>query len=149
MRNIRIILLLIIIALCGLAAYYWQNPLTPKLSINGHVFTYELAVTPQEHAQGLSGHKPLAETEGMLFVFDHKEQFKFWMKDMTFPLDIIWIDDKKIIDISKNVPQPTNGQTQLPMYTPKNAANRVFEINAGLADKLGIKEGDTVEYLRK
>jgi len=148
-RNKLFISLGILIVLgTALAIYYLRYPLVPKLSINSHVFTYELAVTPMEVTKGLSGHAPLAENEGMLFVFDHKEQFHFWMKDMLFPLDMIWIDDTKIVDISKNVPMPIQGQ-QLPLYTPKVVVNKVFEVNAGTADRLGFKEGDTVIFLRR
>ena len=132
----------------GLIFFYSRYPLTPKLSINGHTFTYEIAITPAQLSKGLGGHTPLAADHGMLFVFDRKEQFQFWMKDMTFPLDMIWIDDTKVVDISKNVPVPVTGQ-QLPIFSPKAPVNRVFEVNAGTADKLGLKEGDTVEYLRK
>jgi len=142
------ILLISCITFLVLLIYYVKNPLTPKLSIEGNVFTYELAITPQEHEHGLSGRDPLPQNHGMLFVFDHKEQVSFWMKEMKFSLDMIWIDDNKIVDISKNVPAPIEGQ-RLPIYSPKKPVNRVFKVNAGTADKLGLKEGDTVTYLRK
>jgi uncharacterized membrane protein (UPF0127 family) len=143
------------IIICGvllLAAvmivYYVRNPLEPRLAINSHVITYETAITSQQITHGLSDRDPLPENHGMLFIFDHKEQYSFWMKDMKFPLDMIWIDDKVIVDISKNVPVPVVGQN-LPIYTPKRQVNRVLEVNAGTADRLGIKVDDTIEFLRK
>lgn len=128
--------------------YYYLNPLVPKLSINKHVITYELALTPAEITQGLSGREKLPEDHGMLFVFNHKEQYTFWMKEMKFPLDMLWIEDNTVIDISKNVPIPVPGQN-LPLYSPKRPANRVLEVDAGTADRLGIREGDVVTYLKK
>ena len=147
-KPINTILVLSCLTILFLLLYYFKNPLTPKLSIEGKIFTYDLAITPQEHERGLSGRDPLPENHGMLFVFEHKEQFAFWMKEMKFSLDMIWIDDNKIVDISKNVPIPTAGQ-RLPIYSPKQVVNRVFEVNAGTADRLGLKEGDSVTYLRK
>jgi hypothetical protein len=73
------------------ALYYLRNPLIPKLSINNHVFTYETAITPEELMRGLSGRDPLPENHGMLFIYDHKEQYKFWMNEMKFPLDLSFI----------------------------------------------------------
>lgn len=145
-KTTGVILVAVILGL--LAIYYKLHPLVPKLSINNHIFTYEIALTPQEVMKGLGDRDPLEENHGMLFVYDHKEQFQFWMKGMKFPLDMIWIDDNTVIDISKNVPVGIPGE-QLPLYAPKQPVNRVFEVNAGTADKLGIKEGDRVEYLRK
>jgi uncharacterized membrane protein (UPF0127 family) len=128
--------------------YYIKNPLMPKLSINNHVFTYEIAITPQEQMKGLSGRDLLPDNHGMLFVYNRKEQYAFWMNQMKFPIDIIWIDDTKVVDITKNVPTPAPGD-QLPTYAPKRPVNRVFEVAAGTADRFGIKEGDEVTYLRK
>ena len=66
---------------------------------------------------------------------------------MNFPIDIIWIDEKTIVDISKNVPTPIiSSLFDLPKYSPKRPVNIVFEVVAGTTDKLNIKEGDTVEF---
>jgi len=138
----------IIIIAAIVALYYWKNPLVPKLEINKTTFTYELAITPEQLTQGLSGRDPLPSLHGMLFVFDHEEQFKFWMKEMKFPLDLIWIDNKTVVDITKNAPIPVPGQN-LPLYSPKKAVNRVLEVTAGTADQYNIKEGDSVNYLKR
>lgn len=143
----KYILLAIILLIVVVGVFYWKRPLVPKLSINNHIFTYDLAITPEQLSQGLSGRDPLTDSHGMLFVFDHKEKFTFWMKDMKFPLDFIWIDDRKVVDITLNVPTPVEGQ-QLPVYSPKLPVNRVFEVTAGTVARYGIKEGDTVTYLK-
>jgi uncharacterized membrane protein (UPF0127 family) len=68
------------------------------------------------------------------------------MKDMKFPLDMIWIYQDTIIDISQNVPVPTAGQNilTLPQFQPKSPVDKVLEIDAGLSAKYGFKIGDKV-----
>ena len=148
--NKKIILAAIGIGILVFAAtvyYYSKNPLGLKLQIRNQVFQVDVAVSPEEHVKGLSGRTSMAENKGMLFIFDTKQQYSFWMKEMNFPLDMVWIDDKTIVDISKNV--PVEKGYPLPTYTPQKPVNRVLEINAGLADKYGFQIGDTVNYLKR
>ena len=98
----------------------------------------ELAVTPAERNQGLSGHPPLADNEGMLFVFENEAKWTFWMKEMLFPLDMLWIDAGcTVVDITENAPKPEPGQTlgDLPRFFPKTLAQYVLEVNAGTAGR--------------
>lgn len=136
------------IVLFGTALYYYFNPLTPKLQIRNQTFTLEYAVTDREKQQGLSGRDPLPDNHGMIFVYRDKQQYPFWMIDMKFALDFIWIDDTKIVDITENVPAPLPGQ-QPETVSPKQPVNRILEVNAGTVERLGIQIGDTVTYLRK
>ena len=80
----------------------------------------------------------------MLFLYDTPDYYQFWMKGMAFPLDIIFIRDSTIVTIARNVPPPI-GDSELPRYGPDEPADKVLEINAGLCDKYGIQEGDTVD----
>ena len=85
----------------------------------------------------------------MLFIFESEVRLVFWMKDMHFPLDMVWIDGQcTVIDITRNAPPPEPGQTlsDLPRYSPSKPARHVLEINAGEADAIGIKPGDMVQY---
>jgi len=69
-----------------------------SLKINEIDLYVELADTPEKRAQGLSGKKELNHDRGILFVFDKSDAYSFWMKDMNFPIDIIWLDEaKKVI----------------------------------------------------
>lgn len=126
--------------------YYWAHPLVTQLEIRGHRFTVELAVTPKEQQKGLGFRDSLDTDTGMFFVYQTAQTYGFWMKGMRFPIDIIWIRDQNIVDISKNVPVAT--ESSLPTYSPKVPANKVLEVNAGIAEKLGIQVGDTVKILR-
>ena len=103
----------------------------------------EVADTKESLIQGLSGRKSLEENSGMYFVLGEKKIATFWMRDMTFPLDIIWIEDGKIVEINENAPVPTNDIT--PTYTSTQPVTHVLEVNAGFASKHNIELGSTVE----
>lgn len=107
----------------------------------------EVADDEEERRKGLGGRTSLGENEGMLFVFPATtSNLVFWMKDMKFPLDIIWINTNKIVKIDKDVkPEPGISDNDLKRYYPENPANFVLEVNGGFADKKGIKVGDSVE----
>ena len=105
----------------------------------------EVVNTPETRATGLSKHSSLEADRGMLFVFDSKDvKPEFWMKDMTFAIDIIWINDNKIVEISANVLPPTSGNTKLVRYLPKTVVDYVLELKTGEAERRGLKVGDEV-----
>jgi uncharacterized protein len=81
----------------------------------------------------------------MLFVFDKADYYSFWMKNMKFPIDIIFIRGDKIVSISKNAVAPKSADASLPIYKPEAPVDKVLEINSGLSDKHNIKKGDKVE----
>lgn len=112
-----------------------------QVVIDGIYIDVEIADTPAEQEQGLSGRQNLAENTGMLFVFDHPSLYSFWMKDMNFPLDFIWIDQSwKIIDITKNVSPDTYPQT----FQPQQPAQYIIELNANWTTSHNIKIGDKI-----
>ena len=115
-----------------------------QIKINDKVIWAEIVDTPELREKGLSGRKNLDTDEGLLFIFEEKEIYPFWMKDMNFPLDMIWIEDDKIIDISKNVPMP-EADKSLPLFQPQSAVNKVLEVNAGYCDANNVKIGDIIE----
>lgn len=121
-----------------------NNPTrTQEMKIGGQTIKYELADTPEKTRLGLSFRENIAENWGMLFVFPQKSMRTFWMHEMRIPLDMIWITEEKIVQIDKNVPIKTNGA-----WTMVNSGfpiDKVLEMKAGEADRLGIKEGDRVE----
>lgn len=128
--------------------YYRTHPLTSKVRIRGRVIDVDVAVGMFEQARGLGGRKTMASNRGMLFIYDHKEQYNFWMMGMKFPLDFIWIDGKRVADLTLDVPPPKAFTTPA-MVKPKVPVDKILEVNAGVVDRLGIKIGDTVEFLDK
>ncbi|HUD44146.1 MAG TPA: DUF192 domain-containing protein [Patescibacteria group bacterium] len=121
-------------------------PKSKTVTIDKKTFTVEVEQTEAAREQGLSGRSGLTVNQGMLFLFDHPDRYSFWMKDMKFPIDIIFINNNKVIDIFPNVPIPTAGSTlsTLPIYTPDSPANEVLEVAAGQAKINNFKNGDTV-----
>ena len=120
------------------------------VSIGGADFPVELALTSDEQIQGLSGRPVLKENTGMLFVYERQSKYSFWMPDMRFPLDIVWIGaDCTVADVTLNAlpPEPGQANQDLPLYSPKSPAQYVLEVYAGEADEKGIKEGVGVEFL--
>jgi uncharacterized membrane protein (UPF0127 family) len=122
--------------------YYLRHPLGVKVQIGDHVFSVDVAVTTPEKELGLGNRDSLEPNRGMLFVYDHKERFSYWMKNMRFPIDILWIADDTIVDMTKNIPVDT--VLPLKIYSPNVPVNRVLELNAGICDQYSIRVGDTV-----
>lgn len=125
--------------------YYNRNPLSAKIKIGTRQYLIELAVTPAEKAKGLSFRSSLPADHGMLFLYDHKEQYSFWMNGMRFPLDFIWIDGNTIVDITENVPVPL--VVNIPIIKPSKQVDKILEVNAGIIARDGIKIGDSVKFL--
>lgn len=114
-----------------------------EVQINGKKFSAEVAATPEKKALGLSGRQELCSGCAMLFIFEKPGKFSFWMKDMLFNLDIIWILGDEIIDIDKNVSRK-RGSAEI--VRPPAFIDKVLEINAGESDRLNLKVGDRVEF---
>lgn len=112
--------------------------------IDNHTYTLLIANDDKSRQIGLSNRKSLDENTGMLFIFPKKGIYSFWMKDTQIPLDMIWIDDNKIVYIAKKVPPQAGNKGNLPIYTPTQQANYVLEINGGQSDKNKFKTGDKV-----
>ena len=101
--------------------------------ISGKCFHVTLAATPEARQKGLMGAQSLAKGTGMLFVFPEEGNYSFWMKDMKFPLDIVWISGEgKIVYISSYT-QPCEPLQPCPSITPPAYARYVLEVNAGEA----------------
>ncbi len=121
------------------------NKNTPSVIINNKTFSVDVAKTDEEKTKGLSVYNKLPLEKGMIFVFDTKGYYVFWMKDMKFPIDIIYIRKNKIVDIFKNVAPPKSQNETLPIIRSSESADMVLEINAGLSEKYNFKIGDSVK----
>lgn len=116
---------------------------TGEVEINGKNFKVEVVKKGWEMERGLSGRTGLKDGAGMLFVFSKADFQIFWMKDMKFSIDIIWINEGKIVDIKERAAVPVTQYIE--SYRPSERAKYVLEINAGLAEKYGFKMGDEVK----
>ncbi len=115
------------------------------LRIGETVINTILADTPAKRTQGLSGMDSIASLEGMLFIFDTPAAYGFWMKDMKFPIDIIWIDKNlKISDIVTDI-EP---ESYPKIFNPRSDSLYVLEVNAGFVASRSIKIGDQVTFIK-
>lgn len=109
----------------------------------------EVANTPAERVPGLGGRDRLPRDAGMLFVHVDERQRTFWMRDMRFALDFVWISaDRRVVELTQDVPSPTPGtpDSDLPTYRPAVPVQYVLEVNAGIAAEAGIEVGDAVSF---
>lgn len=110
--------------------------------VNGPTIAVEIADDAAEQAQGLAGQVPLDDEHGMLFVWPNREARTFWMKDMTFAIDIIWITDGEVIGIESGVEPPIDDNDILKTYLPPAQVNMVLEVAAGFSLRHNLKIGD-------
>lgn len=102
-----------------------------------------IAKNPTTRQEGLSGYKSLDADQGMLFIFPTPVDVGFWMKDMNFPIDIVWMNkDRKILGITKNVGPETYPKT----FPSPNKVQFVLELNAGGAEKFGLVKGGYLSF---
>ncbi len=106
--------------------------------------TIEIADTESARVEGLSGRSALSENAGMLFVFDVADYHTFWMKDMQFPIDIIWIRDGLVVGVSENL--MPEGPNPTAIYAPPKPVDSVLEVFAGFVEEHGIRAGDAVTF---
>lgn len=114
-----------------------------SLTIGQKELQVAYANTPELQEQGLSNTAPLTDKQGMLFMFPTETTPSFWMKDMDYALDIIWINaDKKVIDITPNLDPKTFPKS----FTPTSPAQFVLEVGAGFAEKNSITIGTKIDF---
>jgi len=123
-----------------------QKPLAiQRLEINEKSLTAEVVSKPFDLYRGLSQRASLCQTCGMLFLFPDSAPRTFVMRDMNFPLDIIFIEDDQIVNIAANL--PPEGHEVKNYYQSGLPANRVLELNGGHCALWGIKVGDKIKFI--
>jgi len=111
-------------------------------SLPRQAMTLVVASTSAEQELGLGNRASLASTSGMLFVFDTPGNYGFWMKNMEFPIDIIWLDQNyKIIHIEHSL----SPSTYPSVFLPGSPAKYVIEVNAGFSDANSLSVGQTLQ----
>ncbi|MCD8507977.1 MAG: DUF192 domain-containing protein [Candidatus Pacebacteria bacterium] len=125
--------------------YRSLSELTQKIiEVDGDQFTVFASDTPELRQLGLSHVERLGAREGMIFVFDEPGTYGFWMKDMFFDLDIIWLDaDGRIVHIYENI----TPETYPTVFRPLIPALYVLEFPAGWVREYGLAAGDVISIL--
>jgi len=136
--------LALLACLAGAAAAAEVNPPLPRAAVvvAGRArVSAEVARTDRERQLGLSNRRSLGDGEGMLFLFGGVGPASIWMKDMRFPLDILWIRGGRIVMIKERA-QPLRPEGPPEIFTAE--ADSVLEVPAGFAAAKGISLGDAV-----
>jgi uncharacterized membrane protein (UPF0127 family) len=147
-------IVLIAIAI-GLACWWYFamfarscNPPLPRqtITVGSTTIDVEMATTMAEQACGLSGRTGLGDGQGMLFPFGSGSTQNFWMKDMKFALDMVWISQGKVAGFTENIPPPASGTQlwQLKIYSSPPNVDTVLEVPSGTVARDNIQVGDSV-----
>ncbi len=132
------------IILFSISLFAYANTDAKKVCIKQVCVEAEIADSAPKQAKGLMHREGLSDKEGMLFIFDKEDIYTFWMKNMQFALDIIWINqNKEIVDINTNV-LPCGASCE--NIIPREEAKYVLEVCAGFVERNQIKIGDKVSF---
>lgn len=139
------IALLVALAVFG-AIRIRRSPALSTVTLAGKKIYVEVAKTAAQREKGLSDRQTLCPDCGMLFIFETPDFYSFWMKRMYFDIDMIWINDHKVVDITHRAKKPSPEEFDAPkiIYSPKAAVDKVLEVNAGWCEKNGVKIGDEI-----
>lgn len=141
---IAVVLVLLLIGSAALYALWPQLQPHTTVHIGDGVFLTRVAKTDAEREKGLSGTGELRSDQAMLLVFDRDDKWSIWMKDMKYPIDIIWLDkDKKVVYIVKNAPPESYPYEK---FAPKQEARYVLEVPAGTTAKKSINIGTEAHF---
>jgi len=119
----------------------------PGVELKGRHFGIEIAETEASRERGLMFRDSMPADHGMLFLFDDQAVRTFWMKNTYIPLDILYFDQNyKLVSVQQRVP-PCRSEP-CAVYPSEGPAQYVLELNAGIADKLGVRPGDALTVRR-
>lgn len=140
------VLVAFVLLLVGVAAVYVLWPqLQPHatLRLGDGIFTAKIANTDAERAQGLSNTDQLPANQAMIFIFDKDDKWPMWMKDMSYPIDILWLNkDKQVVYIVKNA----SPDSYPDKFVPSSDARYVIELPAGTVDSKAIRTNDSAVF---
>ncbi|MHB1086162.1 MAG: DUF192 domain-containing protein [Minisyncoccota bacterium] len=140
MRHI-VVFLAVAAILAALLAFFPPSQ-DPRVIVGDTAVKILLADTPQKRTQGLSNRESLAEDEGMLFVFPEEGIYGFWMKDMRFSIDILWLNSAGEV---VHIVEDASPESYPASFTPEKAAQYVLELPAGFVRAHGVTLGSLVE----
>lgn len=146
-RSHVVFLIIFIIAVAGVNLWQrWYIP-TAVLELKGTKLDVMVAKTPAQQYRGLGKRDSLDPYDGMLFLFWESAEYAIVMRDMEFPIDIVWLDQGVVVDIAPNVQTEQGADETFTRYYPRKQANMVLELSAGWAEAHGLKIGDTMKVV--
>ena len=153
-KNKNLIAIILVIAL-GIFFFYVthftvKKPGSVEIQVASSTIYAQVANTENKRSLGLSYTPKIDENAGMLFIFPDMQARNFWMRDMYFDLDIIWLDEnKQVVGFFENVPKESynhNHPEQSKIYHSPDNTKYVLEVNDGTMQRLKIKVGDKLDF---
>lgn len=141
LKKSHLILLGILVASAVLLRLWQFHYSNTTIILKGQELQVLLAKTPKQWYRGLGKRESLGKMNGMLFLFPFHEKHGIVMRDMQFPLDIIWLSGGVIVDMAPNVPVEPQDRP----YLPRMTGNAVLELPAGSIERYGLRLGDRLE----
>lgn len=143
MKAMPPLLVAIILSLLSLAGCDGNKPQsnlpTADVKVGQRTYTLEIAAKDEERNNGLMRRDSMPDDHGMIFLFKEPKVLRFWMKNTRIPLDILYLDAAgKVVSIHRMEPYVEDATVS------KGEAKYAIELNAGQAEKAGVKEGDTI-----
>lgn len=144
---LTILILSSILLFSGCLATKNDGNYNSPITVGSKNLMVEIVNSDESRSKGLSGRPSLAEDQGMLFDFTNSEYRRpnFWMKDMKFDIDIIWINNNEIVGITDYVPATYNN-VNLPTYSPPKDITHVLEVNSGWTERNNVNVGDKIYF---
>lgn len=109
---------------------------------NGTIIRIDIADNRFEREKGLAGRESLADSEGLLFLHEELAWQTYWMKGMLIPIDIIWIDGKRVVGFVEHA-QPEDPPVTI--YSSPSPVDKVLEVSAGFVARNGLEIGDILD----
>ncbi len=126
-------------------AYLEERLMTESkvIIIGESAVTVEVADTDSERLAGLSGREVLHPGNGMFFVFGEVGLHGIWMKNMKFPIDILWFDQYgELTHFEEHVTPESFPET----FYPISPSLYVLEVPAGFVRDKALKLGDKIDF---
>ncbi|KKW41775.1 MAG: hypothetical protein UY92_C0014G0100 [Candidatus Magasanikbacteria bacterium GW2011_GWA2_56_11] len=146
-KRVKITVGILFAAAAILQLWKWHWP-EASVVLSGRELRVQVAKTFYHQHRGLGGREALAPYDGLLFPFGIPSRYAFVMRDMRFPIDIIWFRGGAVVDIAPNVQPENRPEEQLTRYYPRTEADLALEVPAGWAERHGVKLGDRISTLK-
>jgi hypothetical protein len=159
-KNLLALLVVIIFLIVGFVLVKYLPKSSPAqipsnikyLEIGGQKVKVDLALTSAEQTEGLSGRESLSPNTGMLFVFNKPGYYPFWMPNMNFSIDMIWLAPSGGGDVSKAkidyIEKDATPESYPAIFGPKdNNSVYVLEVPNGFSDKNNLQIGESVDFI--
>ncbi len=141
-QKLLIVLGIILLVTLGIKLWQLRWP-SAVIELKGQELKVLVAEISHHQRKGLGGRESLEEYDGMVFLFSYSDKHTMVMRNMEFPIDIVWLEKGVVVDIAPNIQaEPSVPEANLTKYYPRKSANLVIELPTGWVEKNDLRIGD-------